>query len=133
MLLDGATPTAPRLLFVRRAVVKQTGNMLSTKLISGLPSLDKDLIISRLYHGIVAYRALGILIHEMLNGEPPFGYGGDGLLQRIVGGLPRLDSINDGDGAGSDDARLFPIVRWAIARTVRSTRTGFGIFDSALR
>ena len=39
-------------------------------------------------------RALGILIHEMLNGEPPFGYGGDDLPHRIAAGLPKQGNPN---------------------------------------
>lgn len=35
------------------------------------------------------FRALGILIHEMLHGEPPFGYGGPDLPRRIAAGLPK--------------------------------------------
>lgn len=62
--------------------------------------------------GIAINRALGILVHEMLTGEPPFGYeGGDELLQRIVAGLPGLDSENDEVDAGSDNSRFIPIVR----------------------
>lgn len=57
-------------------------------------------------------RALGILVHEMVTGEPPFGYGGgDELFQRIVAGLPALDLGNDELGAGSDGPKFLPIVR----------------------
>lgn len=75
-------------------------------------------------------RALGVLIHEMFTGEPPFGYGGDDLPQRIVAGLPRTreavaavgkpdpvgreaesrDGLSEADG-GLDQAPFLPIVR----------------------
>lgn len=69
-------------------------------------------------------RALGILIHEMLTGEPPFGYGGgDDLLTRISAGLPDDDDGDNNadpgktrveDGAAEEtgqSASFLPIVR----------------------
>lgn len=67
----------------------------------------------------------------MRNGEPPFGYGGDGLSQRTKAGLPRETSSkdvapvgaadglvnpganvrNEKAGADSDEPRFLPIVR----------------------
>lgn len=47
------------------------------------------------------YRALGILIHEMLTATPPFGYhGGEDLQRRIAAGIPSRrgsSEANEGD------------------------------------
>lgn len=69
-----------------------------------------------------ARRALGILVHEMVNGEPPFGYGGDDLTQRITAGLPRdtppgPGEREDEDYRNVDEPKVLPIVRCGLACT----------------
>eukprot|EP00903_Cladosiphon_okamuranus_P018679 g17193.t1 len=92
----------------------------------GTPHCMAPEMVSREGHGYaVDWWALGILIHEMLTGAPPFGYGGgDALLQRIVAGLSELDSRNDGVAASSDEPRFLPIVRQLVC-TKPEERLGF--------
>ena len=74
--------------------------------------ISPDLTFRNPVRWTAANRALGILIHEMLTGEPPFGYGGgDELMQLIVAGLPGFDSAGDAANEGSEGPRFLPIVR----------------------
>ena len=64
-------------------------------------------------------RALGILTHEMLHGEPPFGYGGPDLPRCIAAGLPtgaphRAENIPTARSDTDDGGKFLPVVRCGI-------------------
>lgn len=100
-----------------------------------------------------ARRALGILIHEMLHGEPPFGYNADDLPQKITAGLPREtrssedvsvkatgDPVDSGvtarydvGGEGSDKPEFLPIVRYTLSSLLVEGSIRFCVRGHALQ
>ncbi|CAM9522317.1 unnamed protein product [Ectocarpus sp. 6 AP-2014] len=96
----------------------------------GTPHSMAPEMVSREGHGMaVDWWALGILVHEMVNGEPPFGYGGDYLTQRITAGLPRDTFPESGERADKDyrnvdEPKVLPIVR-RLLDTDPQQRLGF--------
>lgn len=77
----------PTALFSRTYLGRRRQIILSSRITNGVKIIQRP-HYRRPHLFSAKLRALGILIHEMVAGEPPFGYGGDGLLARISAGLP---------------------------------------------